>query len=140
MSLRTNTTLIAFAVSAAIGGFRASAQALPTLTLQEAEALAIQNHPQIQAAQNEINYSNQQIIEDRSVYYPNVTGNLTGSQGNTDSRIGAGDLSASRLFNRFGQGVVVRQLITDSGRTSNLVKQLAPAGAGSDAECASHAL
>ena len=30
-------------------------------------------------------------------------------------------MSASRLFDRFGQGVVVRQLITDSGRTSNLV-------------------
>jgi outer membrane protein len=83
--------------------------------------MAIQNHPQIQAAQNEINYSNQQIVENRSVYYPTVTGDLTGSQGNADSRIGAGDLAASRLFSRFGQGVVVRQLITDSGRTSNLV-------------------
>ena len=68
MSLRTNITLIAFAVFAATGGFNASAQPLPTLTLQQAEALAIQNHPQIQAAQNEINYSNQQIIQDRSVY------------------------------------------------------------------------
>jgi outer membrane protein len=127
MSLRTNHSPIFFAISAVVGAVSGFAQAppapqtLPTLTLQQAEALAIQNHPQIQAAQNEINYSNQQIIQDRSAYYPNVTGNLTGSQGNTDSRIGAGDLSASRLFNRFGQGVVVRQLITDSGRTSNLV-------------------
>jgi len=99
----------------------AHAQNPPKLTLQQAEALALQNHPQVQAAQNEVNYSNQQIIENRSNYYPNVTGNLTGSQGNNLSRIGAGDLSASRLFNRFGQGVVIRQLITDSGRTSNLV-------------------
>jgi outer membrane protein len=96
-------------------------QNLPKLTLQQAEALAIQNHPQVQAAQNEINYSNQQIVESRAAFYPNVTGDLTGSQGNNLARIGAGDLSASRLFNRFGQGVVVRQLITDSGRTSNLV-------------------
>jgi outer membrane protein len=96
-------------------------QNLPKLTLQEAEALAIQNHPQIQAAQNEVNYSNQQIVESRSAYYPNVTGDLTGSQGNNLARIGAGDLAASRLFNRFGQGVVIRQLVTDSGRTSNLV-------------------
>src|SRR3984885_5465031 len=99
----------------------AQAQTPPTLTLQEAEAMAIQNHPQIQAAQNEINYSNQQIVETRSAYYPTVTGDLTGTQGNNNSRIGAGDLAASRLFDRFGQGVVVRQLISDFGRTSSLV-------------------
>ncbi len=83
--------------------------------------MALQNHPQIQAAQNEVNYSNQQIIENRAAYYPNVTGDLTGSQGNNLARVGAGDLSASRLFNRVSPGVVIRQLITDSGRTSNLV-------------------
>jgi len=94
----------------------------PKLTLQQAEALAIQNHPQVQGAQNEVNYSNQQIVENRAAYYPNVTGDLTASQGNNLARIGAGDLAASRLFDRFGQGVVVRQLVTDSGRTSNLVR------------------
>jgi len=132
MPFRTHSTLIFLTISAAIGAASAFAQAppaqappagpnLPALTLPQAEALAIQNHPQIQAAQNEINYSNQQIIENRSVYYPSVTGNLTGSQGNNGSRLGAGDLSASRLFSRVAPGVVVRQLITDSGRTSNLV-------------------
>lgn len=133
---RINNTQMFFILSAAFGAQIALAQAppaqaptpqapaaqnVPKLTLQEAEAIAIQNHPQIQAAQNEINYSNQQIVENRSAYYPTVTGDLTGSQGNNNSRIGAGDLSASRLFNRFGQGVVARQLITDSGRTSSLI-------------------
>ena len=98
------------------------AQNLPKLTLAQAEALAIQNHPQIQAAQHEVNYSNQQIIESRAAFMPDVTGDLTASEGNTGARIGAGDLATSRLFDRFGQGVVVRQLITDSGRTSNLVR------------------
>jgi outer membrane protein len=136
MLLRINNTLILLTISAALGTQSALAQAPPAqmppaqnpapqngpkLTLQEAEAIAIQNHPQIQAAQNEINYSNQQIVETRSAYYPTVTGDLTGSQGNNNARIGAGDLSASRLFNRFGQGVVARQLITDSGRTSSLI-------------------
>jgi outer membrane protein len=133
---RINNTLMLFILSAAFGTQITFAQAppaqapaaqapaaqnVPKLTLQEAEAIAIQNHPQIQAAQNEINYSNQQIVENRSAYYPTVTGDLTGSQGNNNSRVGAGDLSASRLFNRFGQGVVARQLITDSGRTSSLI-------------------
>jgi outer membrane protein len=92
-----------------------------TLTLQQAEALAIKNHPRIQEAQNEVNFANQQIIENRAAYYPTITGDVTGSQGNDLSRIGAGDLSASRLFDRQGEGIVARQLITDSGRTSNLV-------------------
>jgi len=91
------------------------------LTLQQAETIAIKNHPQVQAAQYEVNYSNQQIVESRAAYYPTVTGEVTGSQGNNLARMGAGDLSTSRLFNRFGQGLVVQQLITDSGRTMNLV-------------------
>lgn len=126
MLLRINKTSIVFltflASSAVAQTPPAPApQTLPKLTLQQAEALAIKNHPQIQAAQNEVNYSNQQIIETRSAYYPTVAGEITGSQGNDLSRIGAGDLSASRLFNRFGQGVAVRQLVSDFGRTSSLV-------------------
>lgn len=102
-------------------GGLAAAQAPATLTLQDAEAIAIKNHPQIQAAQNEVNFAQQQIVMNRAPYYPALRGEITGSQGNDLSRIGAGDLSASRLFNRFGQGVVVNQLVTDSGRTPNLV-------------------
>ena len=119
--LRTKNRLLVLAISAAMCAPSANPQNPPRLTLQQAEAIALQNHPQIQAAQHEVNYSNQQIVENRAAYSPTVTGNLTGSQGNDLARIGAGDLSASRLFNRFGQGVVVRQLVTDSGRTSNLI-------------------
>ncbi len=97
------------------------AQTPPALTLQQAEELAVKNHPQIQAAQNEVNFANQQIVINRSAYYPDVLAEVTGSQGNDLARIGAGDLTVSRLFDREGQGVVIRQLITDSGRTPNLV-------------------
>jgi outer membrane protein len=98
-----------------------AAQTPATLTLQQAEALAIKNHPQIQAALNEVNYSVQQIAINRAPYFPDVSGDVTGSQGNSLARLGAGGLSTSRLFNREGQGLVIHQLITDSGRTSNLV-------------------
>jgi outer membrane protein len=91
------------------------------LTLQDAKTMALANHPQVLGAQNEAAYSSQQVIEARAPYYPTVDGALTGSQGNSLARIGAGALSASRLFNRFGQGVVFSQLVTDSGRTNNLV-------------------
>ncbi len=93
----------------------------PRLTLQEAEAIALRNHPQIQAAQNEINYANQQVTMDRSALYPTVSGDLTGTQANHLAQIGAGDISASRLYDRLGQGIVARQLITDSGRTNSLI-------------------
>lgn len=83
--------------------------------------MAIQNHPQVLVAQNEINVSNQQVIEARAAYYPVVSADVTGSGANTNARIGAGFLTDSRLFNRFGQGVTLDQLITDVGRTRNLV-------------------
>jgi outer membrane protein len=97
------------------------AQTPPILTLQQAEAMAIKNHPQIQAAQHEVNFANQQIVINRAPYYPGITGDVTGSQAAFRSRIGAGDLTDSRLFDREGQGVSVQQLITDSGRTPALV-------------------
>ena len=97
------------------------AQTPPKLTLAEAEALAVKNHPQILAAQHEVSFANQQITVTRSAYYPTVTADVTGSQANHDARIGAGLLNDSTLFNRFGQGVSVSQLITDVGRTKNLV-------------------
>jgi outer membrane protein len=93
----------------------------PSLTLKDAEALALKNHPQLQSAQYQALASNQAVREQLSAYYPTVFGSVTGSVADRETRIGAGSLTDSRLFNRFGQGITVDQLITDSGRTSNLV-------------------
>src|ERR1700722_10625657 len=117
MLLRINKLPILLAL--AVGP--AFAQAPPKLTLQDAVAIAVKNHPQIQGAQNEANFANEQITINRAAYYPTLNGDITGSQANNLSRIGAGELTASRLFNRFGAGAVVNQLVTDSGRTPNLV-------------------
>jgi outer membrane protein len=95
--------------------------AAPQLTLKDAAALALKNHPQVQAAQLNYQASQQAVTEARSAYYPAIGGDLTGSQGNPQARIGAGDMSAPRLFDRFAQGISISQLITDSGRTRNLV-------------------
>ncbi len=91
------------------------------LTLSEAKTMALNNHPQILAAQNEAAYTNEQITVSRAPYFPTFSADFTGTQGNELARIGAGAFSASRLFNRFGQGMVFSQLVTDSGRTKNLV-------------------
>src|SRR5215467_4453603 len=99
----------------------AYSQAPVRLTLDEAKATALNNHPQVLAAQNEAAYSNEEITVTRAPYFPTFSADLTGSGGNALARIGAGALSASRVFNRFGQGVVFSQLVTDSGRTKNLI-------------------
>ncbi len=93
----------------------------PTLSLHDAEAAALKNHPQIQAAQNEAEYSGQQVTVARAPYFPVIAGDVTASAANIGSRIGAGYLTDSRLFNRYGQGITFNQLITDLGRTKNLV-------------------
>lgn len=93
----------------------------PTLTLAQATAIALKNHPQIATAQNLEYAANQKVIEQRAAYYPAIFGEITGSQGYDNGRLGAGDLSASRLFTRQGDGLQINQLVTDFGRTKNLV-------------------
>ncbi|MBV9743155.1 MAG: TolC family protein, partial [Acidobacteriia bacterium] len=99
------------------------AQAAVHLTLQDAEAMALKNHPQILAGQDVVGAANQRVTEARAAYYPDFNLDATGSQGNIGGRIGAGYLTVSRLFNRFGVGFTLNQLITDSGRTPNLVAE-----------------
>jgi outer membrane protein len=92
-----------------------------SLTLSQAVAIAIQNHPQIAVAQNVEAAAGQRVTEARAAYYPAVNGEATASQANYLSRLGAGFLTTSQLFNRQGDGLVVNQLITDLGRTGSLV-------------------
>ena len=91
------------------------------LTLVEAEAIALKLHPQIATAQNVEAAVGQGIVEARAAYYPVVAAEITASQGLDLSRLGAGALPASLLFDRFGQGLQLTQLVSDFGRTKNLV-------------------
>lgn len=114
------TAFVVLAVVAGGGWLWAQNPAIH-LSLQEAVALAVKNHPQVLAAQDAISTENERIRETRSAYYPTLNGDVTASQGNPQGRIGAGYLTDSRLFDRFGTGFTLDQLITDSGRTPNLV-------------------
>lgn len=97
-------------------------QAPQTLTLQQAEQIAIQNHPQIQAATQLASAAAAQVTEVRSSYYPQAYGSLTGVEAEHDSRIAAGALNNPVIYDRFADGVAVNQLVTDFGRTYELVK------------------
>jgi outer membrane protein len=100
------------------------AQSIPqqTLTLQQAEQIALQNHPQIQAAADVAGAAKEQVTQARSAYYPLAYGSATGSYAENNTRIGAGEINSPRVFDRYGNGLTVSQLVTDFGRTHELVK------------------
>jgi outer membrane protein len=98
------------------------AQVPQKLTLQEAEQIAIQNHPQIQAATQLASAAAAQVQEARSFYYPQAYGSLTGVEAENNSRIAAGSLNNPVIYDRFSEGLAVNQLVTDFGRTYQLVK------------------
>jgi len=100
----------------------ARAQTVQRLTLKEAEQIALQNHPQIRAAQFVAAAANKVTTEARSAYYPFTFGSLTGAVAEHDSRIAAGVLNNPIIFNRYANGITAGQLVTDFGRTQNLVR------------------
>lgn len=97
-------------------------QTVQKLTLQQAEQTAIQNHPRIQAAINLASAAKAQVTEARSSYYPTIYGSLTGVDAENNSRIAAGALNNPIIFDRYANGVTVSQLVTDFGRTHELVR------------------
>lgn len=92
------------------------------LTLADAEKIALANHPQIQTAQNLASAAKQQTREVRSIYYPQANGSLTGAAAMPNSRIAAGGLNNPIIYDRESNGLLVGQLVTDFGRTHELVK------------------
>jgi outer membrane protein len=93
-----------------------------SLTLKEAEQIALQNHPQIQAAINVATAAQEEVKQARSAYYPTANGSLTGAEAESNSRIAAGFFNNPIIYDRYANGVAVSQLVTDFGRTQELVK------------------
>lgn len=91
------------------------------LTRTQAEQLAIKNNPQISVGRLLALAQHQIYREARAAELPNFNGAITAVDANEGSRIGAGSLTASRLLEHAGGGVTLSQLITDFGRTLNLV-------------------
>lgn len=91
------------------------------LTRAQAEQLALKNNPRISVGRLLALAQHQIYRETRSAVLPNFNGNITAVDANEGSRIGAGALNAPRLLEHAGAGVTLTQLITDFGRTFNLV-------------------
>lgn len=107
-----------------------------TLDLGKAESIALRYAPQISAAYFKAEAAKQVIREARSGLFPQITGIAsavgTGNDilnefgGNhvakENTRLGAtGGLNNPTVFSRESNGVVLSQLITDFGRTANLI-------------------
>jgi outer membrane protein len=91
------------------------------LTQADAEKLAIKNNPRVSVAHLLALAQHQVVRETRSAELPTGTASITAEDAENASRISAGSLTASRLFTHAGAGGGFTQLITDFGRTSNLV-------------------
>ncbi|HEY2017236.1 MAG TPA: TolC family protein [Bryobacteraceae bacterium] len=91
------------------------------LTLAEAQRLAIQNNPQFSSAKYTAAAAYQVPNQYRANFQPNMTGNFTSVGADNGSRLAAGGLNNPVVYDRVGSGLSVGQMITDFGRTSNLV-------------------
>ena len=92
-----------------------------SLTLQQAEAIAIRSNPQITVGKLRALQAREFVREARSALLPTANLNVTGVDSNPGSRMAAGSLTNPILFPRAAAGATVNQLITDFGRTTNLV-------------------
>ncbi len=81
----------------------------------------IRNNPQITGARLQALAAQQVVREARSSYWPTATASLTAVDSQTNSRITAGFLNNPTVFERAAGGASVSQLVTDFGRTKNLV-------------------
>ena len=94
----------------------------PKLTLADAERMAIEHNPNISVARLIALAQAQVTREVRSGELPTAAGSLTAVGAHENSRITAGLLNNPSIYDRAAGGLTVSQLITDFGRTHNLVR------------------
>ena len=93
-----------------------------SLTLADAQRIALRNHPKISEAQLEALASKQVANGVRAGFLPNVMFNATAVDAfEPNTRLAAGGLNNPSVYSRNGEGITVYQLLTDFGRTAHLL-------------------
>jgi outer membrane protein len=92
-----------------------------SLTRRQAEAIALKKNPQITVGRLLALEAGQHVRQQRSALLPTAYLSLTGVGASDNARIAAGGLNNPIIFPRAASGATVSQLITDFGRTTNLV-------------------
>jgi outer membrane protein len=94
----------------------------PTLSLADAETRALHNQPRLAAETLRAEAIGKRVQETRSAYFPQLAGNLTAVKANGDTAVAAGAVTTSSTSTRVAGGFTLTQLVTDFGRTSELVR------------------
>jgi outer membrane protein len=94
----------------------------PTLSLSDAEAHALRNQPRLAAETFRAQAMGKRVQQTRSAYFPQLTGNLTAVKANGDTAVAAGAITTSSISTRIAGGFTLTQLVTDFGRTNELVR------------------
>ena len=124
-------TLLFIVLTIVVSAFAQAGQTGPTIaavggevkiTRTEAEQQALKNNPRITAAHLIALATRQATQQVRSSELPQVVANVTAVKAEDGSRIGAGQLNPSALYTHAGAGGTLSQLLTDFGRTHNLVE------------------
>lgn len=93
-----------------------------SLTIEQAEAVALVNQPRMLAAQQHALAAREGIHQARSGYFPAAGFNATGVRvADPGTATAAGNITTSSISDRFAYGGNLSQLVTDFGRTSALV-------------------
>ncbi len=121
-SAATQTTLPSLNIPAAQTTAGPVSSQGPKLTLADAERMAIEHNPNISVARLIALAQAQVTREVRSSELPTATASMTAVGAHENSRITAGFLNNPSIYDRAAGGLTVSQLITDFGRTHNLVK------------------
>lgn len=99
-----------------------TAAAVRTLSLADAERIALERQPRIAAAEYAAIAARSSVSAARSSYFPHSSLYLDAVGANVEgTRIEAGGLNNPTIYDRAAGGVSISQLITDFGHTSNLV-------------------
>jgi outer membrane protein len=96
------------------------AQPPATISLMQAQQIALRNHPRIASAELTAQASGFAERGVHSAYFPTLSGNVTGVGTEHGSVLSAGAVTTSSIYSRQSLGVVANQLLTDFGRTSSL--------------------
>jgi outer membrane protein len=105
-----------------LGGLAPAFAQQPThLTLAQAQQLALRNNPQFTAAQYNAAAAYQTAPQYKAAYEPTVFGSVTTVGADNGSRLAAGALNNPIVYSRVGTGLSIAQMITDFGRTANLI-------------------
>jgi outer membrane protein len=113
-------------IQALVGGgilcAAAWSQTPATITLAQAQNIALRNHPRIASAALLADASGFAVREARAARYPTLSANFSAVGAKPDSTLAAGAVTTSSIYSRISTDVVATQLLTDFGRTANLVQ------------------